>query len=179
MVERIGEDHPLTWDDVQDQVAGGDTTVGRPHIADALVAAGVVADRGEAFAGILSPSSPYYVRHYAPAPEVAVAAIREAGGVAIAAHPASGMREGCVPEELLEAMAAAGLSAIEVDHREHNPVERRRLEAFARAHDLLVTGGSDYHGAGKPNRLGENLTAPSVLEAIISLSSSDTEVIRA
>ncbi len=177
MVDRLSADFPLTWELVAEQVAGETTTVGRPHIADALVAAGVVADRHEAFASMLAPSSPYYVRHYAPSPEAAVAAIRDCGGVAVAAHPASGSRGTAVPMGLLESMTAAGLAGIEVDHREHGAAERRRLAAFARAHGLLMTGGSDYHGRGKPNRLGENLTSPAVLEAMISLSSSGTEVL--
>lgn len=181
MVTRLAEDFPLTWDDVRAQAAGEDTTLGRPHIADALVAAGVVRDRGEAFATMLAPSSPYYVPHAAPSPEVAVAAIRKAGGVAIAAHPASTSRGGDADPELLEAMIAAGLHGIEVDHREHSEEQREHLRALARRHGLLVTGGSDYHGRGKPNRLGENLTAPEVLEEIISLagaSPSGTEVLR-
>ncbi|GAB2532922.1 PHP domain-containing protein [Brachybacterium huguangmaarense] len=178
MVERLAADFPLTWGDVAEQTAGEATTVGRPHIADALVAAGVVPDRGTAFASMLSPSSPYYVRHYAPAPAVAVAAIRAAGGVPVAAHPASGARGHQAPDSLLEEMAAAGLVAIEVDHREHTDAERRRLRDLARSLGLLVTGGSDYHGSGKPNRLGENLTSPDVLDAMISLSTSGTEVLR-
>lgn len=170
MVEAIACDHPITWDQVQEQVAGEETTLGRPHIADALVAAGVVPDRGAAFASILAPGSPYYVRHYAPAPEVAVAAIRQAGGIPIAAHPASSGRGENVPEEILEAMIGAGLLAIEVDHREHGEAERTRLRQIARSHGLWTTGGSDYHGAGKPNRLGENLTSPEMLEAMLPAS---------
>lgn len=176
MVHRIGKDYPITWNDVQAQVAGKHTTVGRPHIADALVAAGVVRGRNEAFERILAPSGPYYVPYEAPTPIAAVAAIREAGGVPVLAHPASGAREGELPEALIEELADGGLQALEVDHREHGEGERRRLRQLARALGLLVTGGSDYHGAGKPNRLGENLTRPDVLEAMLSLSSSDTEV---
>ncbi|MFC0675754.1 PHP domain-containing protein [Brachybacterium hainanense] len=176
MVDRIGRDHPVGWDDVLEQLAAADTTVGRPHIADALVARGVVADRSAAFAGLLAPSSPYYVPYYAPAPDTAVRAIVEAGGVAIAAHPASGMREGAVPVDLLERMTQAGLAAIEVEHREHDAVERERLRAYAQEHGLLITGGSDYHGAGKPNRLGENLTSPAVLSALLDRATSETEV---
>jgi predicted metal-dependent phosphoesterase TrpH len=177
MVERLAEDHPITWDDVQAQVAGEYTTVGRPHIADALVAAGVVDDRSAAFTDLLSPSSPYYERYWAPDPAAAVRAIVAAGGVSIAAHPGSVTRDGTAPEDLLEAMVAAGLSGLEVDHREHDDVSRARLRDFARAHDLLETGGSDYHGAGKPNRLGENLTRPSVLAALLERATSRTEVL--
>lgn len=178
MVEAISADHPITWQDVRAQVAGETTTVGRPHIADALISSGVVRDRAEAFEQILHPSGPYYVRYYAPAPAVAVRAILDAGGVPVLAHPGSVSRDGELPLDLLEAMVAAGLAGLEVDHREHDPGTRARLRDFARAHRLLITGGSDYHGAGKPNRLGENLTQPDVLDAIAHRATSTTEVIR-
>lgn len=180
MTGRIGEDHPITWEDVQAQVAGTGTTIGRPHIADALVAAGVVADRDEAFAGILAADSPYYVPYYAPSPAVAVRAIRASGGVSVIAHPASASRGGTpgVDEDLLEELIAEGLDGIEVDHRENDVAARSRLRGIARRHGLIETGGSDYHGRGKPNRLGENLTTPENLEAIISRSTSGTEVVR-
>jgi 3',5'-nucleoside bisphosphate phosphatase len=177
MVELIGEDHPITWDDVLEQVAGESTVIGRPHIADALVAHGAIPDRSAAFQEILSPSGPYYVPYYAPSPGDAVRAIRDAGGVAIIAHPASASRDAGLPVDLLEDMVRAGLAGIEVDHREHDEAERARLRDFARTHDLLITGGSDYHGAGKPNRLGENLTQPDVLDAITRRATSTTEVI--
>lgn len=178
MVELIAADHPLSWEDVTAQVAGETTVIGRPHIADALVVAGVVPDRSTAFTEILRPAGPYYVPYYAPSPVKAVRAIRAAGGVSIAAHPGSVTRDNDLPLDLLEAMVAAGLDGLEVDHREHDDAERTRLRGFARAHDLLITGGSDFHGTGKPNRLGENLTAPAVLEAILERAGSGTEAIR-
>ncbi|MFC7373818.1 PHP domain-containing protein [Brachybacterium sp. GCM10030267] len=178
MVELVAADYPITWQDVQAQVAGERTVIGRPHIADALVAQGSIPDRSAAFREILSPSGPYYVPYYAPSPTVAVRAIRDAGGVAVVAHPGSVARDGDLPLELLESMVEAGLAGVEVDHREHDEAERARLRDFARRHDLLITGGSDYHGAGKPNRLGENLTQPSVLAAITERATSTTEVIR-
>lgn len=178
MVELIGADHPITWQDVQAQVAGETTVIGRPHIADALVAAGIVPDRSAAFGEILRPAGPYYVPYYAPSPVTAVRAIRAAGGVSVAAHPGSVTRDGDMPLSLLEAMVEAGLDAIEVDHREHDDGERDRLRDFAGRHELLITGGSDYHGAGKPNELGENLTSPQVLETIEARSTSSTELIR-
>lgn len=178
MVEALAEDYPLTWEDVLEQVAGDDTTVGRPHIADALVANGVVTCRDEAFADMLSASSPYYVSHYAPSPVRAVQAILAAGGVPVLAHPGSSTRGAALSDELLESLVEAGLVGLEADHREHDDRTRERLRAFAASHALLVTGGSDYHGRGKPNRLGENLTAPDVLEAMISRSTSGTEVLR-
>lgn len=179
MVERLAQDFPITWEDVQAQVAGTETTVGRPHIADALVARGVCPDRSTAFADILGSSGPYYVRHYAPTPEVAIRAVVAAGGVAVAAHPASGVRDGAVPISLLESMVAAGLAGIEVDHREHDAAAREELDAFARSHGLVRTGGSDYHGAGKPNRLGENTTSPQALDRLLDQVHSGLEPLHA
>ena len=178
MVELISADHPISWEDVTAQVAGDTTVIGRPHIADALVVAGVVPDRSAAFTEVLKPSGPYYVPYYAPSPLDAVRAIREAGGVSIVAHPGSVTRDDDLPLGLLEAMVEAGLDGVEADHREHDASEVARLREFARRHDLLVTGGSDFHGTGKPNRLGENLTAPEVLERIEARATSGTRVIR-
>lgn len=178
MAERLSEDFPINWEDVRAQAADPEATLGRPHLADALVAAGVVSERAEAFARMLHPDAPYYVRHYAPSPGRAVEVIRRAGGVAIAAHPGSVTRTGPLPREVLEEMIDAGLSAIEVEHREHDPGTRSALRDLARSKGLLTTGGSDYHGAGKPNRLGENLTAPSVLDALLNSATSPLEVIR-
>jgi predicted metal-dependent phosphoesterase TrpH len=165
MVERLGQDFDLTWDDVVAQTRP-DTTVGRPHIADALVARGVVADRSAAFAAMLVPRSKYYVPHYAPEVLDAVAAVRAAGGVPVFAHPGAQGRGRVVPDEVIEAMAVAGLAGLEVHHRDHSPEQVARLTALATRLGLLITGSSDYHGAGKPNRLGEHVTDPDVLAAI-------------
>lgn len=165
MVEKLAEDFPITWDDVQEQTAEG-ATVGRPHIADALVVAGVCTDRSEAFGRILTPSSRYYVPHYAPDPAVAVSLVRQAGGVPVFAHPMASSRGRVVDRAVMEDMVDAGLAGLEVFHRDNAPADRDMLLSFAREKGLLVTGSSDYHGAGKPNRLGENTTLPEVLEAI-------------
>lgn len=165
MVDLLGEDYPITWEDLLAQTRSG-TTIGRPHIADALVAAGVVPDRDEAFATMLRPGTRYYVGHYAPDAVAAVRAIRAAGGVPVFAHPGADARGRVVPDSTIEELAAAGLAGLEVDHRDHTPGRRRRLRDVAESLDLLVTGSSDFHGEGKKNRLGENTTQPEVLEAI-------------
>ncbi|WP_088282450.1 PHP domain-containing protein [Kineosporia sp. A_224] len=176
MVERIAQDHPLTWDDVAGQVTDG-ATVGRPHIADALVARGVVASRDEAFAGILDSRSPYYVRHYAPGAADAVRLVRAAGGVPVMAHPRAGRRGRVVDDEVIAGLADAGLAGLEVDHRDHLPEERVALRGLARDLGLLVTGASDYHGTGKLNGIGEHTTSPAVLEAI-EATATGTRVVR-
>lgn len=176
MVTLLAEDYPLSWDDVIHHVAPG-ATLGRPHIADALVAAGVVADRTEAFASILTSHSRYFVQHYAPDPALAVELVRAAGGVPVFAHPVASARGRVVGERTYLKMIDAGLAGLEVDHRDNPEEGRSYLRGLAKAHGLLVTGSSDYHGTGKPNLLGENLTAPEVLARIEELASG-TAVVR-
>ncbi|WP_199424637.1 PHP domain-containing protein [Actinotalea solisilvae] len=165
MVDLIAEDLALTWDDVEAQTAPG-TTVGRPHIADALAARGHVTDRSAAFATVLAAGSPYYVPHYAPDAARAVRLVREAGGVPVLAHPGALVRGRILTDAAIGRLVDAGLAGIEVDHRDHDDAQRRRLAGLAREAGLLVTGSSDYHGGGKPNLLGERTTSPDVLAAI-------------
>ena len=165
MTERLAEDFPVTWDDVVAQTGDG-ATVGRPHLADALVAAGVVASRDEAFATVLHPGARYYVPHYAPDTDVAVRAVLGAGGVPVMAHPGAGARGRTVSEQTIADLAAVGLAGLEVDHRDHDDATRDRLRGLTAELGLLATGSSDYHGTGKLNRIGENLTAPEVLARI-------------
>ena len=176
MVTLLAEDYPLNWDDVIHHVAPG-ATMGRPHIADALVAAGVVADRTEAFTSILTSHSRYFVQHYAPEPALAVELVRAAGGVPVFAHPVASSRGRVVGERTYREMIDAGLVGLEIDHRDNSDDGREFLRGLAAKHGLLVTGSSDYHGAGKPNRLGENLTAPDVFARIEELGTG-TAVIR-
>ncbi|MBT2522651.1 PHP domain-containing protein [Arthrobacter sp. ISL-28] len=176
MVTLLAEDYPLNWDDVIHHVAPG-ATMGRPHIADALVAAGVVADRTEAFTSILTSHSRYFVQHYAPEPALAVELVRAAGGVPVFAHPVASSRGRVVGEHTYREMIDAGLAGLEIDHRDNSDDGREFLRGLAARHGLLVTGSSDYHGAGKPNRLGENLTAPDVFARIEELGTG-TAVIR-
>ena len=175
MVTLLSEDYPLTWDDVIHHVAPG-ATVGRPHIADALVAAGVVADRSEAFTSILTSHSRYFVQHYAPDPAIAVELVRAAGGVPIFAHPVASARGRIVGERTYREMIDAGLLGLEIEHRDNPEEGRGFLRNLASEHGLLITGSSDYHGAGKPNRLGENLTSPDVLARIEELATGSTVV---
>ncbi|WP_125609683.1 PHP domain-containing protein [Specibacter cremeus] len=173
MVERLAEDYPLSWDDVRLHVAPG-ATIGRPHIADALVAAGVVGTRSEAFATILTARSRYFVAHYAPDPVTAVELVRAAGGVPVFAHPVASARGRVVAEQTYQDMIDAGLLGLEVDHRDNPADGRAWLRRLAARKDLIVTGSSDYHGAGKPNMLGENLTSQDALERILELGTGST-----
>jgi predicted metal-dependent phosphoesterase TrpH len=165
IVERIARDYDISWEDVLAQL-GPEATVGRPHIADALVARGHVPDRTTAFERLLHTRGRYYVPYEAPDAVAMVRAIRSAGGVPVLAHPRAARRGRVIPVDVIEAMADAGLAGLEVDHRDHDDAQRRELRELAARLGLLVTGSSDYHGAGKPNRLGENLTASEVFAAV-------------
>lgn len=169
MVQLIAVDHALTWDDVLAQVPDG-ATVGRPHLADALIARGHVVDRDEAFARILHSRGPYHVPHRAPDAVDAVRLVRSAGGVAVMAHPLAARRGRVVTDDAIGRLADAGLAGLEADHPDHLPAERGHLRHLARDLGLLVTGSSDYHGSGKPNRLGQETTTPDTLEALLSLA---------
>jgi predicted metal-dependent phosphoesterase TrpH len=167
MVDLLARDFPIAWEDVMAQAPDG-ATVGRPHVADALVALGVVPSRDDAFAGLLAGGSPYVLRLGAPDPVEAVRLVRAAGGVPVIAHALASARGRVVDEALLEEMVDAGMAGVEVDHRDHDERSRARLRSFAAAHGLLVTGSSDYHGTGKFNRLAEHTTDPEALERVLA-----------
>ncbi len=154
MVDRIALDYELEWADVLAQTTPG-ATVGRPHIADALVARGHSRDRGEAFATILHWRAGYYEPHYAPEPLEGVRLIRAAGGVPVIAHPAVS-RDRLPPVDYLAELVDAGLFGVEARHRDNSRDGVRELLRLADRFGLQITGSSDYHGTGKHNRLGEN-----------------------
>ncbi|MBK7722742.1 MAG: PHP domain-containing protein [Austwickia sp.] len=167
IVDRLAEDFPLAYDDVLAQVHG-DATVGRPHIADAMVAAGIVSDRDAAFREYLYTGSPYYVTHYAPDPVTAVRLIRAAGGVPVMAHPFAAARGRIVSDDVIASMAQAGLAGLEARHPDHTPDQVAHAAGLARELGLLASGASDYHGAGKTVRLAQEVTPPPVYEAILA-----------
>ena len=165
MVEKLSEDYPVNWDIVLEHCAPN-ATIGRPHIADALVSVGVIGNRSEAFVELLHPRSPYYVSHYSPDPVYGVELIRAAGGVPVFAHPMAAKRGRVVPEPVFHDMIEAGLAGVEVYHRDNSAQGRQFLLKLAQEHQLIVTGSSDYHGFGKPNELGENSVGLDVVEQI-------------
>ena len=176
IVDLLSRDLPLHWDDVLAHIEPG-ATIGRPHIADALVAKGIVPSRDDAFAEYLYDGSPYYASHHAPDPVRAVRLVAEAGGAAVMAHPFASKRGRVVDDSVIESMAAAGMAGLEVHHRDHDGDQVRHGLELAASLGLFVTGSSDYHGAGKPNRLGENTTDPLVLQRIEDLATG-VEVLR-
>ena len=157
----------ITIADVYEQLREG-ATLGRPHLADAMVKRGIVKDRSEAFDKFLHNRSKFYIPDASPTPEEAIRLIKEAGGVAIIAHPFASLRGRIISPEYLESLVEAGLDGIEIDHRDHNEGERDSLREMTRRFGLIVSGGSDYHGDGKENRLAENTTDMAQFERIVA-----------
>jgi predicted metal-dependent phosphoesterase TrpH len=154
------------------KAAPDQATIGRPHLADALVAKKIVATRDEAFADLLHNESKYYVTHAAPTPADAIATIKSAGGVAVIAHPFASRRGQILTADSFQDLVAAGLDGIEVHHRDQNAAEQQVLIEIARELHLVTTGASDYHGAGKLNAMAENTTHPAQWEALEARASA-------
>ena len=158
MIDKMrAEGMDISIEDVELAMPAG-ATMGRPHLADALVAKKIVKSRDEAFIDLLHNESRFYVSHAAPTPAEAIRLIRRAGGVAVIAHPFASHRGQILKPEDFSELVDAGLNGIEVDHRDQNPDEREMLRNIARELNLAVTGSSDYHGTGKLNSLAENHT---------------------
>ena len=145
-------------------------TMGRPHLADALVAKKIIKSRDEAFVELLNNESKYYVTHFAPTPEDAIKLIRAAGGVAVIAHPFASLRGQILQSSDFIDLKEAGLNGIEVNHRDQSNEERLSLLSIASDLDLVMTGSSDYHGTGKLNSLGENVTDPAEWERLEAMA---------
>jgi len=160
---------PITLDDIVAKAAPG-ATLGRPHVADAMVALGVVPSRREAFDVWLEWGKPAYVGHYRIPLEQGIGLIRGAGGVTVIAHPWGHGTRHLLTRDVLAHLAHVGLDGIEVDHNDHDEAARRELRTFAMEHGLLATGASDYHGTGKTRHsLGCNTTPREVYDAITAL----------
>lgn len=162
-------DMPLTIDDVVAQ-SGNAAASGRPHVADAMVAAGYVADRTEAFRDWLYDQGPVYVERYGAPLVEAIGLVRAAGGVTVLAHPWARRGRRVLTPDVLAELAGAGLAGLEVDHNNHTAEVRAQLRGIAAELGLVVTGSSDYHGTGKGPEfhLGCNLTAPEQYEKLIA-----------
>lgn len=150
------------------EIAGA-APIGRPHIAQAVVEAGAAADTREVFDTWLADGGPAYVGKHAVDPVRAVELLTGAGGVAVLAHPGLfGARDGGqgLGADVIEAMVAAGMAGIEADHPDHRDEHRDRYRDLARAHDLIVTAGSDYHGSAKVQGLGAATTSRAAVEEL-------------
>jgi 3',5'-nucleoside bisphosphate phosphatase len=161
MVARLRElGYPITFDRVREIAEGGNIV--RPHIAQALVEAGVVPTIEDAFTPeLIKDGGRAYVEKHALDPVAALELIKEAGGLGVVAHPGL-FREGVgVPDAVIEELAAAGLDGIEARHPDHPPNAEARYRDMARRLDLVVTGSSDCHGTRyDPVRLGSVTTDP-------------------
>ncbi|GAA3830905.1 PHP domain-containing protein [Streptomyces coacervatus] len=152
---------PVTWEQVE-RIAGGGS-VGRPHVATALVELGVVPTVSDAFTDDwLADGGRAFVEKHETDPFEAIRLVKAAGGVTVFAHPGASKRGRTVPESGIAELAAAGLDGIEVDHMDHDEETRARLRGLAKELGLLTTGSSDYHGSRKTCVLGEYVTDPEV-----------------
>jgi hypothetical protein len=160
---------PIRWERVAELAAGA--SAGRPHIARALVEAGIVDSVDEAFATLLSSRSPYHEPKEDLDALTGVRLVLAAGGVPVFAHPLARMRGRVVGDDAIRAMVDAGLAGLEIDHPDHTEADREHLRAIAAELGLLVTGSSDYHGTNKRVRVGGGgNTAPDQYEKLLSLA---------
>jgi len=161
---------PVTWEQVT--AIAGDGVIGRPHIARAMIACGVVGSVDEAFtAAWIGPDGRAYVPRYALDPADAIALVHEAGGVTVLAHPFAVTRGWTVPEQLITELAGVGLDGVEVGHPDHDREQRDLLRAIVSRLDLAATGGSDDHGQLTGDRVGCESTDPDDLEQLLAAAS--------
>ncbi|MFD5894465.1 PHP domain-containing protein [Streptomyces sp. NPDC060366] len=152
---------PITWEQVA-RIAG-DGSIGRPHIASALVELGIVGSVDEAFSSRwLADHGRVHVPRHELDPFDAVRLVKAAGGVTVIAHPLAVTRGAVVTEAAIARLAEAGLDGVEVDHMNHDEPTRARLRGLAAELGLLTTGSSDYHGTRKTVRLGDYTTDPEI-----------------
>jgi predicted metal-dependent phosphoesterase TrpH len=151
------------------QVTAIGGVVGRPHIARAMVAAGIIERPDQAFsAEWLGQGGRAYVGRYAPAPDRAIALVRAAGGVAVLAHPGAPSRGARIPDDVIAGLARAGLAGVEVAHPDHTSAERIRLAGLANDLGLIRSGGSDDHGSLSGHRLGCDVTEPAEFQRLMA-----------
>jgi predicted metal-dependent phosphoesterase TrpH len=159
----------VTWEQVA--AIAGDAVVGRPHLARALAAAGAVPTPADAFtADWIADGGRAFVDRYAPEIARAVGLVLAAGGVPVLAHPRSPGYE--VSDEVIVALAGAGLGGVEVFHADHDEPERIRLTRLASSLSLIMTGGSDDHGAYNDHGLGSETTPPAEYERLLALAAA-------
>lgn len=162
----VADGHPVTWEQVQELADG---TVGRPHVAQALVQAGLVETVADAF-------TPEWIgthgRYWGAKLELdvleAIALVADAGGVTVFAHPGAASRGRTVGDDVIADMAEAGLAGLEVDHPDHPEPTRAHLRRLAADLGLLTTGASDFHGGNKTVGLGDHRTAPGAYDALVA-----------
>jgi predicted metal-dependent phosphoesterase TrpH len=165
MVEKLQQlGYDLSFERVR--AIAGDDLIARPHVAEAMVEAGIVPNEKEAFNRFISDGGIAYVPKHALHPLDALRLIGAAGGVCVLAHPGMWKGEGSVPDELIEAMAEGGMAGIEVDHPDHDDTQRAHYRELAQRLDLVPTGASDCHGARYDFRLGSERTPAELVDEL-------------
>lgn len=163
---------PVRFEDVAARAGG---PIGRPHLADALVAAGHVGERQEAFDRYLADGGPCWVPHEGLSPERAVALVAASGGAPVLAHPATlglGARH---LDAFVQRLAAVGLRGIEVHRPEHSPEQHEAYGRLARRHRLVPAGGSDFHGRAddpEPGASGQPPLPPGTLDRLLGAAAT-------
>ncbi|WP_028477240.1 PHP domain-containing protein [Nocardia sp. CNY236] len=166
MAERMAADGlPI---DPEAVLASAGPSAGRPHLARALVAAGVVPSVDAAFTELLAPYGPYHIDKADTPLRHAVEMVATAGGVSVLAHVRARTRGRLLALEQIRELAEIGLGGLEIAHPDHSAADRALLTGMAAELGLLATGSSDYHGANKSVRLGENTTDPVQFEKLVS-----------
>ena len=163
----VADGYPVDVETVFALVGDG-ASAGRPHLARALVAAGVVGSVNEAFATLLHNGSPYYVPKADTPVEAAIAMVTAAGGVTVFAHPLARLRGRVVEPSVIVDLAARGLAGVEIDHPDHARADRELLRGLAAELGLVGTGSSDYHGTNKTTPIAAETTAPDALDDLVS-----------
>jgi 3',5'-nucleoside bisphosphate phosphatase len=177
MTARMAEaGYPVDEDAVFALLPDG-ASAGRPHLARALVGAGVVGSVDEAFRDLLHDDSPYYLPRADTPAATAVAMVRAAGGAVVFAHPLARKRGRVVDDAAIRELAAAGLAGLEVDHPDHAPDDRAHLRRLAAELGLVTTGSSDYHGTNKTTPIGAETTVPDQLAALVARTSGSVKVL--
>ncbi|TCJ99769.1 hypothetical protein DFR71_0752 [Nocardia alba] len=169
MAEKMAADG-LPIDPVAVMATAG-PAVGRPHLAQALVAAGVVESVDAAFRELLAPHGPYYAEKADTPLTTAVRLIAAAGGVSVIAHARARKRGRLLALDDIRELAGLGLGGLEIDHPDHNAADRLVLTELSRELDLVRTGSSDYHGSNKTIEIGACGTAVDQYEALIDKAS--------
>lgn len=152
-------------------LAGAGPAAGRPHLARALVAAGVVESVDAAFVDLLAPHGPYYAEKADTPLTTAVRLITAAGGVSVLAHVRARKRGRLLALDEIRELATLGLGGLEIDHPDHSAADRAVLTDLSAELGLLRTGSSDYHGSNKTIALGACHTDPEQFEALIGKAS--------
>nr|CTQ95234.1 COG0613, Predicted metal-dependent phosphoesterases (PHP family) [Kibdelosporangium sp. MJ126-NF4] len=171
MAERMAADgYPVDADELMASLPA-DSPAGRPHLAMALVQAGVVGTVDEAFAALLNSRGRFAVSRRDTPVHTAIQMIADAGGVTVLAHAFAHHRGPTITAGVIKELAAAGLTGLEVDHPDHDQATRVELAELAEDLRLVRTGSSDYHGTNKTIRIGQESTSPEALDDLVSRTS--------